>query len=145
MTMPIRILAALACAAAMTPAVAQDVRLVPYSASRASATAVWRTGHAYALEFKLLQPARVIVFHVDPQGWTELLYPLSERMPLLRHSAGRVRLTGEQRGMPWRFEGGPGPETYLIAADGRIDSVKIGPYGSLAEIEAAIESALAGG
>ena len=37
------------------------------------------------------------------------------------------------------------PETYLIAADGRIDSVKIGPYGSLAEIEAAIESALAGG
>src|SRR3990172_4139606 len=37
------------------------------------------------------------------------------------------------------------PETYVIAADGRIDSVKIGPYSSLAEIEAAIESALAGG
>jgi len=37
------------------------------------------------------------------------------------------------------------PETYVIAADGRIDSVKIGPYSSLAEIQAAIESALAGG
>lgn len=37
------------------------------------------------------------------------------------------------------------PETYVIAADGRISSVKIGPYLSLAEIQAAIEAALAEG
>jgi cytochrome c biogenesis protein CcmG/thiol:disulfide interchange protein DsbE len=37
------------------------------------------------------------------------------------------------------------PETYVIDADGRISSVKIGPYSSLAEIEAAVRQAQAGG
>ncbi len=37
------------------------------------------------------------------------------------------------------------PETYVIAADGRISSVKIGPYTSLAEIQSVIETALAQG
>lgn len=34
------------------------------------------------------------------------------------------------------------PETYVIGPDGEIDSVKKGPYSSLAEIQAAVESAL---
>jgi cytochrome c biogenesis protein CcmG/thiol:disulfide interchange protein DsbE len=37
------------------------------------------------------------------------------------------------------------PETYVIDAAGRIRSVKIGPYSSLAEIEAAVQQAQAGG
>jgi cytochrome c biogenesis protein CcmG/thiol:disulfide interchange protein DsbE len=37
------------------------------------------------------------------------------------------------------------PETYVIDGTGRISSVKIGPYSSLAEIEAALQQALAGG
>jgi cytochrome c biogenesis protein CcmG/thiol:disulfide interchange protein DsbE len=37
------------------------------------------------------------------------------------------------------------PETYVIRGDGHISSVKIGPYSSLAEIQAAIERALDGG
>ena len=36
------------------------------------------------------------------------------------------------------------PETYIIDPSGRIDSVRKGPYSSLAEIQAAIEAAMSG-
>lgn len=36
------------------------------------------------------------------------------------------------------------PETYIINPSGRIDSVRKGPYSSLAEIQAAVEAAMSG-
>src|SRR5262249_39293799 len=95
--------------------VVRNLRLVPF-ASAASAQAGWHTGQSFALEFRLVTPASPVVFHVDPSGYTDLLYPDDANAPVEARPAGAVRLPqGRTRGA-WRFEGGPGPETFLVVA-----------------------------
>jgi hypothetical protein len=114
----------------------RGAELARYSGMRGEAGEGFRTGEAFVLRLELAAPARPVVYHVDPEGRIDLLYPgPGEAAPALV-PAGAVTLPPEPSGIEWRFEGTPGAETFLVAAARtdrplpRLDSLRTLPSGS---------------
>lgn len=76
----------------------------------------WQTGDAFFLRFDLDHDGSVMLYHVDPTGVAERLYPQDPEAPPRVFRAGTsVELPLPEGGEEWVFEGEPGIETFLLA------------------------------
>jgi hypothetical protein len=99
----------------------RGAELERYSGMRGAVGDGFKTGEAFVLKLELAAPARPVVYHVDPEGRIDLLYPKGADAVRPLMPAGRVTLPAETSGIEWRFEGAPGTETFLVAATRRTD------------------------
>lgn len=113
--------------------------------ARHDGAAEWSTGSAFTLRVTLDRPGQPVVYHVDPAGGIERLYPDSASAPLRAWPAGTYELPPDSSGIAWTLAGEPGPETFLaLAVPPHADLAALGdslaavaPAGSRAAREAA--------
>ena len=107
----------------------RDVTLQPAEHLRGATTPAptaeperpWHTGEAFFLQFHLERAGAPVVFHLDPEGSLNLLYPDPRAQPQRFAAGSVVQLPAREEDSEWVFEGPPGAETFLISLATRAD------------------------